>query len=565
MTQTKPLFLARLAGTQEEMGAQHGRLTAADAARLVEFYGAMPEKVLAGGLGRIETFAVRTLANAWQSNLAKQRPADFAARTRAFAEAVAAELGDSESLRGGAAMRTIATMDSLQNCVSLFARGRLGPFAKPMTARATAAAIPACSTAIAWGSATADGELLFARNFDFPGIGVWDAAPSFVVCAPDKGQRYGFFASRGADAPVVTVVNEAGLVIAPHTRWHTGVTWSGAMIVDIVHEIARRAETLADAIAIARERPASSSWGVAIGSAREKSALVLELAGPALEVVRPMPGAEYLICNNHYRSEQIQRGEFRASHAWRAHSGRRERRLRSLVENRTAPLVPRDLARFLGDRVDAGVPRQLGGILAQAVNVHCVVVSPAKLRAHVGIDRAPTCEGRWAEIAWTWSGPQGGWEMTSLPADAGFAATPLDGFVAPHTATTDHVHAAALAYERHHDVPAARAAIERAVSESPTDPSLRLTAAWLAMQDGAPERAVVHVEVGLAHETDAYRSGQLLLWGSRAARRSDPARSLQWREQLERLTGDGVDELRARLRDRHTRKPAINLMMVDAY
>ncbi|MGE0397812.1 MAG: C45 family autoproteolytic acyltransferase/hydrolase [Kofleriaceae bacterium] len=562
MTQTKPLFLARLVGTQEEMGAQHGRLTAADAARLVEFYGAMPEKVLAGGLGRIETFAIRTLANAWQSNLAKQRPADFAARTRAFAEAAAAELGGYDT---SAAMRTIATMDSLQNCVSLFARGRLGPFAKPMTARATAAAIPACSTAIAWGSATADGELLFARNFDFPGIGVWDAAPSFVVCAPDHGQRYGFFASRGADAPVVTVVNEAGLVIAPHTRWHTGVTWSGAMIVDVVHEIARRAETLADAIAIARERPASSSWGVAIGSAREKSALVLELAGPELEVVRPLPGAEYLVCNNHYRSEQIQRGEFRASHAWRAHSGRRERRLRSLVENRTAPLEPRDLARFLGDRVDGGVPRQLGGILAQAVNVHCVVVSPAKLRAHVGIDRAPTCEGRWAEIAWTWSGPQGGWEMTSLPADAGFAATPLDGFVAPHTATTDHVHAAALAYERHHDVPAARAAIERAVSESPTDPSLRLTAAWLAMQDGAPERAVVHVEVGLAHETDAYRSGQLLLWGSRAARRSDPARSLQWREQLERLTGDGVDELRARLRDRRTRKPAINLMMVDAY
>jgi hypothetical protein len=559
---TKPLFLARLAGTQEQMGAQHGRLTARDAARLVEFYSAMPEKVLAGGMGKLETFAIRTLANAWQSNLAKKRPAEFAARTRAFADAAASELAGYDT---SAAMRTIATMDSLQNCVSLFARGRLGPFRKPMTARATAAAIPACSTAIAWGTATADGELMFARNFDFPGLGVWDVAPSFVVCAPDRGQHYGFFAARGADAPVVTVVNEAGLVIAPHTRWHADVTWSGAMIVDVVHEIARRAESLADAIAIAKEHPASSSWGVAIGSAREKSALVLELAGPHVEVVRPMPGAEFLICNNHYKSPSIQRGEFRASHAWSAHSGRRERRLRSLVENRTAPLVPRDLARFLGDREDAGTKRHFGGILAQAVNVHCVVVSPAKLRAHVGIDRAPACEGRWAEIAWQWEGPAGGWEMTSLPNDAGFVATALDGFVAPHTPTVDHVHEAATAYEHRHDISAARAAIERAVTESPTDPSLRLTAAWLAMHDGAPERAVAHVEVGLAHETDGYRRGQLLLWGSRAARRSDPARSLQWREQLERLTGDGVDELRARLRERAPRKPALNLMMVDAY
>jgi len=562
MTSTKPLFLVRLAGTQEQMGAQHGRLTAGDAARLVDFYRAMPEKVLAGGRGRVETFVIRSLANAWQQNLAKQRPPEFAARTRAFAETAAHELGGYDT---SAAIRTIATMDSMQNCVSLFARGRLGPFAKPMTARATAAAIPACSTAIAWGSATADGELLFARNFDFPGLGVWDVAPSFVVCAPSGGQRYGFFGSRGADAPVVTVVNEAGLVIAPHTRWHTDVTWSGAMIVDVIHEIARRAETLADAIAIARERPASSSWGIAIGSAREKSALVIELAGPHVEVVRPMPGAELLVCNNHYRSPAIQRGEFRASRAWAFHSQRRERRLRALIESRSAPLVPRDLARFLGDREEAGVKRQLGGILAQAVNVHCVVVSPAHRRAHVGVDRAPTCEGRWAEVAWSWDGPQGGWEMTSLPDECGFTAKPLDGFVAPHSVTTDHVHAAALAYEHRHDVPAARAAIERAVTESPTDPSLRLTAAWLAMQDGAPERAVVHVEVGLAHETDAYRSGQLLLWGSRAARRSDPARSLQWREQLERLTGDGVDELRARLRERGTRKPAINMMMVDAY
>ncbi len=104
------------------------------------------------------------------------------------------------------------------------------------------------------------------RNFDFPGVGVWDAAPAFVVCAPTAGQRYGFFATRGADAPVVTVVNEAGLVIAPHTRWHRDV--------DVRRRddrrrrstsIARRAETLEDAIRIARERPISSSWGIAIG------------------------------------------------------------------------------------------------------------------------------------------------------------------------------------------------------------------------------------------------------------------------------------------------------------
>ena len=50
---------------------------------------------------------------------------------------------------------------------------------------------------------------------------------------------------------------------------------------------------------------ASSSWGIAVGSARERAALVLELAGPHVEVVRPAPGADYLVCANRYRSDAL--------------------------------------------------------------------------------------------------------------------------------------------------------------------------------------------------------------------------------------------------------------------
>ena len=88
------------------------------------------------------------------------------------------------------------------------------------------------------------------------------------------------FAKGSADAPVVTVVNEAGLVLAPHTRWHRDVTWGGAMIVDLVHDLARRAETLDDAIRIARERPVASSWAIAIGSAPgEGTTVTIRLPG----------------------------------------------------------------------------------------------------------------------------------------------------------------------------------------------------------------------------------------------------------------------------------------------
>lgn len=543
------LFTAYLAGTQAEMGAQHGKLVADDAYRLLEFYRTMPERALAGDLqgflGQCGRAAARHVARAWQSRLAKDRPAELVERSRAFMRAIGV---------GDEALLTLSMMDALQNCVSLAARGKLGPFANPLQARAAAAAIPACSTIVAWGDATADGELLFSRNFDFPGVGVWDASPAFVVCAPTGGQRYGFFATKGADAPVVTVVNEAGLVLAPHTRWHKGVTFGGGMIVDLVHDIARRAETLEDAVRIAKERPTSSSWGICVGSAREKSALVLEIAGPAVEVVRAAPGASFLVCANRYRSQSMHAGQIAASHAWSLHSERRERRLRQLVETRAAPLTPETVARFMGDRhdVDApGIERQLGAVPCQPTNVHCAVVMPTKQRALVGIDRAPTCEGTWADVTWSWSGE--------------FSTKSRDDVTAPQSAATRLVHEAAKAYEATHDIKLARASIERAVGLLPNDPSLRLTAAWLAMEDGADDRALVHVHAGLTTETETYRRGQFLLWGARAARKTDPALASRWTDELQRLSGPHVEELKTASKKKFRGRPHVNFMMADAY
>lgn len=578
-TPAASLFVARLAGTQAEMGAQYARLVAHDAARLIDFYRTMPERMLAGDLGRAGRLAVRAIAAAWQARLARDRPAAFAARTRAFVDTVAELTG---VRRRGAAL-AFAAMDALQNTVSLAARLQQGPFAGAISARGAAAAVPACSTAIAWGGATCDGELLFARNFDFPGVGVWDAAPAFVVCAPDRGQRYGYFATRGADTPVVTVVNEAGLVMAPHTRWHRDVGFGGAMIVDLVHAIAARAETLADAIAIARERPVASSWGIAIGSARERRACIVELAGRRAGVVWPAPGAEHLVCTNRYRSPELSPGELAASHAWAIHPDRREHRLRALIEGRAAPLTARDLAGFLGDRVDpaagpaaeraapwrddgGAAPRQLGGILAQPLNVHAAVVAPAHRRAHVGVDRAPCCEGAWAELEWQWDGPAGGWDSAAPGAAvAGFTARAAPGFVAPHTEVSGHVHAATRAYDEAHDVAAAWAALERAIAAAPRDPSLRIAAAWLALESGAAAPAIRHIETALGYETEPYRRGQLLLWGARAADQRNPDLARRWRDELAALAGDGVDELRRASERRIRHAPRVNLMMLDAY
>jgi hypothetical protein len=191
-----------------------------------------------------------------------------------------------------------------------------------------------------------------------------------------------------------------------------------------------------------------------------------------------------------------------------------------------------------------------------------VVVSPLACTALVGVDRAPSCEGRWAELRWSWDAAAAEWPITAR-----------DDVAAPHSPAVLHLHAAARAYEGSHDVAAAHAAIEQAVIAAPEDPSLRLSALWLALEHGArgllgtergaAERAVVHARIGLAHERDTYRRGQLLLWGARAARRVDRAQAESWAAELETLSG--VDELKAAGRRRWRGKPHVNLLMADAY
>ena len=196
--------------------------------------------------------------------------------------------------------------------------------------------------------------------------------------------------------------------------------------------------------------------------------------------------------------------------------------------------------------------------------MHCAVVTPGRREAIVGIDQAPSCEGRWAELAWDWDGPVGAWELepSSSPSTNGFRARVRDDIAAPHDAATRALHEAAQAYDNHHDVPATLAAIERAVAADPDDPSLRLPAAWLALEAKLPDRAIVHIHAGLATETEPYRRGQLLLWGARAARNQDRALAARWTDELGRL---GIAELAAAAKRPFRGRLHVNLMMADAY
>lgn len=569
----RPLWIARVRGRQDEMGHAHGQLLAAagGADATLAHYRTMPADLLVGDVpAPMRPLARALVGGAAELALARleaDRPAALSARSRAFLAA----LGHPPRWS-----RYLAVMDLFQNLVGAAGRIGLGPFAATARGVALTAAQPACSTAIVWGGASADGALRHARNFDFPGIGVWDAAPALVVCHPERGQRYAFVTTRGGDTPVVTVWNQAGLVFTSHTRFHRSVRLGGATVVDLIHELAAEAETLADVERLARRRPVASTWGIAVSSWRERRAIALEIHGAAVATVAPPPAQSHLIVTNRYRDPGMADGELTATPAWALHSDRREARLRELLAASTAAggAGVDELIAMLTDRRDPAAPdveRHLGGVIGQPCQVHSVVVEPERGRLHLGAAAAPVGDGAWLTLDVDWDGAAGAWQIDE-PAPAGFGVTVTAGPTRPRSPAAAAVARAMAIEQTSHDEDAIAAALADAVAAAPDDPSLRMAQTWAEMRRGRHADAVASAARGLALETLQYRRGQLLLWGARAAAvAGDAGRAAAWRAELAGLPGADLERLRATAAEdagrplRHLRRPPrANLLLLEA-
>lgn len=520
-----PLPILTVAGDERAMGAQHGDLVRAlgDFDGALAYYPTLPERMLSGGrrgVGRrLALDVLRPLLAAGLGRLDRARPDALRARTRAYLAALGRRPEDHA--------RHLLAVDLAQNAIGILARLGLVP---QREVRALASSMPgACSSFAAWGELTEDGRVLCGRNFDLRGIGVWDRQPVVVFCAPTDGLRYGFVTTRGADVPGITAFNEAGLTVAAHTRFHRRVTFDGLGVVDLGHLIARRARSIADAIAIASEARIASSWGLFVSSGRERTAVSIEVHADRVAVVPAAPGRAFHTCTNRYRAPIMTRGEVTPSPAWVRYSeGRQEVMERAL--GRAARITPRDAMSLLASREAGDVPlwqRSTGDTLCQSITVQSVVFDPDGGRLWIGRGAAPASLGPWTEVPWRWDGP-----AVSLAPPGRAAGPPVSsaGAEAPAAWPGYDAFMEAARLEGEQAAPEqVAAALGCALAEAPDDPSYRQLAGGCALRAGHADEAIGHFERALAAERSPFRRRALGRWLERArdvarrARRPTPA------------------------------------------
>lgn len=564
-----PLLIVRLRGTQEEMGAQHGEIIrrAGGFEGALEFYPTLPQKMLSLGHGALDEVVHRLglpITEALLATLEAARPPAYLRRGRAMLTAVGASEADT---------RHLLIMDFLQNVIGTLGRFRLGPFVHSMAAHVP----PACSTLMVWDGASADGQLRHARNFDLPGIGIWDRTPSVVFCEPKEGLRYCFVTTRGADVPV-SALNEAGISVTAHTRLHRDVSFTGAAITDICHDIVSRAATIDEAIAVVKERQAASTWGLAVSSSRERRAVVIETSGRQTAVVEPRADADYLTAANAYRSPELQQGELKISSCWPLHSDNREQRFADLVaEGRDrGGLSGDDLEQVLADHRDptdpTGAERAAGSVIAQSIAIQSVVFEPESETIRVSLGDPPTGHGPFIRIPLSWEGEVGAEEPDQAFSPVGERWEFSEG--GPDPKAFEHFVEASRIENATHNFAAVLGELEKAIARDPDEGCYRFVAGTIELRLGSPELALRHFDHALKHETIPYRRGQSLLWGSRAAASAGSReRAAELRDELYELRGPYLDDLQAMARSDATHikpkswtgKVTPDLLLIDAH
>ncbi len=567
-----PLALLRLRGSQVEMGEQFGRLVLELGGwkPMLDFYPRMPGYLLTSGvpleLRRPLAFLLQhamTAPASAMNHYRQRRFPEYYARTVAMAKVAGVPVR---------LTRHLMVMDAFQNVVGLV--GRWGLFPATQLAAATGSG---CTSLAVWNDSTADGRLLHARNFDFPGAGLWDEAPTVVFCDATDGLRYGYVSTRGVDLPGVTAFNEAGLTLSAHTRFHRDVSFYGASIIDVGHDIIRRAETLKDAIRVAREHPFASTYGLLISSARERSAVLLETTARATEVVPAPPSGSHLACTNRYLSPVLQRGEVTAASVFTADSDARYARAEETAARgrRRGGLHPAELQELLGSLLDGGAApgdqaaeRMSGCCVASPVSVTSVVCDPERQRIQVSVGKSPTGWGPYITVDWDWEGPVEGRVLS----DAGAQMPPNHP---PAHVRAAYRRYATLCREHLSCAPPRqlRSDIQQLARDQHKEPHFQFLSAVTHMQQGRLADARAALENGLARERGSFRRAQYLLWLSRVhdavGERGEAERC---RGELAELSHPQIAEyqhLSAQERKRpYSRRRlgrvAINMMMIDA-
>lgn len=240
-------------------------------------------------------------------------------------------------------------------------------------------ALVGCSSFAVWGDKSEDGSLILGRNFDF--YAGDDFAKNKIISFIDPSEGHKFMSVTWAGMTgVVSGMNEHGLTVTINAAKSKIPLVAKTPISILTREILQYAATLEEAVSIAKKRQVFVSESILVGSAKDKTAKVIEVS-PHNFGVYEVFNSNQLICSNHFQSNAYAEDKNNQKHILESHSQYRYERMEELLggQNKISPEIAVDILRNKQGLKDNDIGYGNEKALNQLLAHHGIVFKPEQL------------------------------------------------------------------------------------------------------------------------------------------------------------------------------------------
>lgn len=241
-------------------------------------------------------------------------------------------------------------------------------------------AMVGCTSFAAWGERSEGGKLILGRNFDFYINDEFSNEKMIAFINPDNGNKHAFVTWPGMIG-AVSGMNEKGLTVTINAGKSAIPLKAKTPISLLTREILQFASNFEEAIQIAKSREVFVSESIMVGSAQDKSAILIEVSPKKMGVFRVENGTDFLVCSNHFQSEAYETDKRNKRTIEESHSNYRFERMNELITE-NPPMDPKIAVEFLRNK-DGLNDLKLGLGNEKAINQliahHAVLFQPEDL------------------------------------------------------------------------------------------------------------------------------------------------------------------------------------------
>jgi Acyl-coenzyme A:6-aminopenicillanic acid acyl-transferase len=240
-----------------------------------------------------------------------------------------------------------------------------------------------CTSFAVWDGKSEDGNLLLGRNFDFYAGDAFAEEKIIAFVNPEQGYNF-MSVTWGGFIGVVSGMNDQGLTVTINAGKSKVPLVAKTPISLVTREILQYAATIEEAIEIAKKREVFVSEAILVGSAKDGSAVLIEVSPNNFGVYDVTNQAE-LVCANHFQSEPFETDRRNLKAIEESHSAYRFNRMTELLSEeekinpKEAVAILRNKEGLNGKEIGYGNEKALNQLLAH----HGIVFQPADLKVWV--------------------------------------------------------------------------------------------------------------------------------------------------------------------------------------